>query len=243
MIEKQADVLTSDGAMSTFVCHPERGGPHPVIMFFMDAPGIREELRDMVRRLAATGYYVLLPNLYYRVRKEEFDFSNGITAEVREKFVECLNTLKIESVVDDAGALIAYAKRDSAANANTIGCVGYCMSGQFVINTAARFNDDVKAVASIYGVKLVTEDATSPHLVAREAKAEFYLACADNDIHVPLSMVEKFKQAVEADGVKAEVEIYPNTEHGFAFPQRPAYKREAAERHWERILALFKRCL
>jgi carboxymethylenebutenolidase len=243
MIEKQVDVLTSDGLMSTFVCHPERGGPHSVILFFMDAPGIREELRDMVRRLAATGYYVLLPNLYYRVRKEEFDYSDGITAEIREKFVECMTTLRINSVVDDAGSLIAYAKQDGAANAKSIGCVGYCMSGQFVINTAARFNDDIKAVASIYGVKLVTEDATSPHLVACNAKAEFYLACADNDVHVPLSMVEQFKRAVKADEVKSEVEIYPGTEHGFAFPQRPVYKRESAERHWERILDLFKRCL
>lgn len=244
MIEKQIDVKTADGVMSTFVCHPERGGAHPVILFFMDAPGIREELRDMVRRLAATGYYVMLPNLYYRIRTEEFDYSNGITPEIREKYVACLNTLKIETVVDDAGSLIDYAKTDSAAaNAKSVGCLGYCMSGQFAINTAARFKDVVKAVASIYGVALVTEFDTSPHRVAKKTNAELYAACAENDAFVPLTMVEEFKKAIEADGVKAEVEIYPGTEHGFAFPKRPVYKRESAERHWERVLALFKKCL
>ena len=244
MIEKQLDIQTADGLLDTFICHPERGGAHPVVLFFMDAPGIREELRDMVRRLAATGYYVMLPNLYYRIRKEEFDYSGGITPEIREKYVACLNTLAIKTVVEDAGSLIDYAKKDAdAADAKSIGCVGYCMSGQFAINTAARFKDVVKAVASIYGVALVTAEATSPHVMARKASSEFYVACAENDAFVPLSMVEEFKKAIESDKVKAEVEIYPGTEHGFAFPKRPAYNRDAAERHWERILKLFARCL
>ena len=70
MIEKTLDINTGDGAMETFICHPERGGPHPAVLFMMDAPGIRDELRDMARRLASVGYYVLLPNLYYRAGRD-----------------------------------------------------------------------------------------------------------------------------------------------------------------------------
>jgi carboxymethylenebutenolidase len=117
------------------------------------------------------------------------------------------------------------------------------MSGQFAINAAARHPERFKAAASIYGVRLVTERDDSPHLVAAKAKAQLYFACAETDRWAPLPMVEALRVALAESGADAEVEIYPGVEHGFAFPQRAAYDQAAAERHWERLFALFARRL
>lgn len=244
MIERQPDIATRDGATTTFVVHPERGGPHPVILFFMDAPAIREELRDMARRLATSGYYVMLPNLYYRSGVMELGpLSRDPNSPDRKRMFELMESLTIDGVMDDAAALLDVAARDPAADVSRVGAVGYCMSGQYAINAAARFPGQVKAAASIYGVRLVTEAANSPHKVATPSGAELYFACAETDHWAPLEMVETLRETLKADGARAEVELYPGVEHGFAFPQRPVYDKSAAERHWERLLALFARNL
>lgn len=245
MIEHQLDITTKDGATTTFIVHPERDGPHPVILFFMDAPAIREELRDMARRFASAGYYVMLPNLYYRAGVMELGpLSPDPNDPSRQKMMDLMYGLTIAMVMDDTDALVAYAELDPAADARRIGTVGYCMSGQHAINAAARHADRVKAAASIYGTYLVTDKADSPHLAARRSKAELYFACAEIDRWAPLEMVEELGQSLESDtDVRAEVELYPGVEHGFAFPQRGAYDKTAAERHWERLNALFRRNL
>jgi carboxymethylenebutenolidase len=244
MIEKQIDIATRDGKMTTFICHPESGGPHPAIIFYMDAPAIREELRDMARRLAGAGYYVLLPNLYYRAGVMELgDFTGEAGAPVRARMMDLMGSLTIPLIMDDTDALIAYIDADPAAGDGPIGCVGYCMSGQFAISAAARYPDRVAAAASIYGVRLVTDQADSPHLTAARAKGELYVGCAEVDHWAPLEMVETLRQALADCGADAEVEIYPGVEHGFAFPGRAAYDEAAAELHWARLLGLFGRRL
>jgi len=240
MIERQIDIPTADGATTTFICHPERGGPHPPILFFMDAPAIREELRDMARRLGTAGYYVMLPNLYYRAGVMEL----GSLAEpgMRERMFGYMNGLTIAMVMSDARALIDFADADPAARPGSVGALGYCMSGQFAINAAGTFPDRVAAAASLYGVLLVTDKADSPHLMARKSKAELYFACAETDHWAPMEIVEALTASL-ADHPLAEVELYPGVEHGFAFPGRAAYDKAAAERHWERLLALYRRRL
>jgi carboxymethylenebutenolidase len=240
MIERQIDIPTADGATTTFICHPERGGPHPVILFFMDAPAIREELRDMARRLGTAGYYVMLPNLYYRAGVMEL---GPLDEKGRERMFALMNDLTIEMVMRDAAALIAFADADPAARPGGIGTLGYCMSGQFAINAAASFPERVAAAASIYGTFLVTEKLNSPHLVAQKTKAELYFACAEVDRWAPMETVEALKAAVAGSSALAEVELYPKVEHGFAFPQRAAYDKASAERHWERLGALYRRRL
>jgi carboxymethylenebutenolidase len=235
MIEKQIDIPTTDGATTTFVCHPERGGPHPAIVFFMDAPAIREELRDMVRRLASVGYYVVLPNLYYRAGVMELDQGT------RGRMMDLMADLTIPMVMDDTDALLAFISGDGAASGGAMGAVGYCMSGPFAVNAAARHPDRFAAAASIYGVRLVTDAADSPHKAAAKARGELYFACAEIDRWAPLEMVEALKAALAGAGANAEVEVFPGVEHGFAFPQRAAYDRASAERHWERLFALFRR--
>jgi carboxymethylenebutenolidase len=244
MIEQTVEIATKDGARTTFIVHPEREGAHPAVLFFMDAPAIREELRDMARRIAAAGYYVMLPNLYYRAGVMELaDLPKLPEAESRKRMFDLMGALSIPLVMSDADALLDFADRDPAASNGKIATLGYCMSGQYAVNFAARYPDRVAAAASIYGVQLVTDQADSPHLAAQKAKAELYFACAEHDPYAPLEMVEALDQTVKSKNLNAEVELYPGVHHGFAFPQRPAYDKPAAERHWERLFSLWRRRL
>lgn len=244
MIERQVEIRTAGGAMSTFVVHPDRGGPFPVILFFMDAPGIREELRDMARRFATTGHYVMLPNMYYRAGVNELGpLPADPEAPARKRMYELMDSLTIPLVMEDAAALLAFAGNDPMAKTSSTGAVGYCMSGRYAINTAARFPAQVRAAASIYGVRLVMDEPDSPHVVCANSRAELYFACAETDRWMPSDQIDVLKASLAGQPVKAEVEVFPGTEHGFAFPQRPVYKKAAAERHWERLHALFRRNL
>lgn len=242
MIERQIDIPTKDGATTTFIVHPDRDGPFPVVVFLMDAPAIREELRDMARRYATAGYYVMLPNLYYRAGEMELgpiDFTPD--SPWRKKMTDLMNGLGISMIMSDVDAMIAFADTDPNANAQSVGTVGYCMSGHFAICAAGHRPDRVKATASFYGVLLVTDKPNSPHLIAKNSPAEFYFACAERDHWAPQEMVDTLKR--DLAGAKGEVEQYMGTDHGFAFPQRPVYDKLAAEQHWERVLSLFGRNL
>ena len=243
MIERQVDVPTRDGATATFICSPERGGPYPLILFYMDAPGIREELRDMARRLATVGYCVMLPNLYYRANVMELGrLPADPDSPERKRMMDLMYGLNIPLIMSDTDALLAYADSEKLAK-GAIGTVGYCMSGQYAINAAAHRADRVVAAASLYGTFLMTEKPDSPHLAARKTKAELYFGCAETDRWAPLEMVHALEADLRANDVSAEVEIYPGAEHGFAFPQRPVYQKTSAERHWERLIALYRRQL
>jgi carboxymethylenebutenolidase len=240
MIERQIEIATRDGRMNTFVCHPERHSPHPALIFFMDAPGIREELRDMARRLGTVGYYVMLPNLYYRSNVEKLGAVVGeANVATRQKALQLMATINIPMVMQDVDALLVFAAEDKAASRGPMGCVGYCMSGQYAINAAARHKERIRAAASIYGVELVSDKPGSPHLALQRTDARLYFGCAENDSYAPLPMIEQLRAEIDAKGANAEVEIYPGTAHGFAFPSRPVYDKPAAERHWERLFALF----
>lgn len=244
MIELQPEIPTQGGAVTTFICHPERGGPHPVLIFYMDAPGIREELRDMVRRLASVGYYVMLPNLYHRSGVVELGPvpTSRDTPEAK-RIASLMGTLDIPMVLDDTRALLAFADAQAAASQGPAGCVGYCMSGQHAINAAANLPERFAAAASVYGVKLVTDRPDSPHVVASRARAELYFACAELDQQAPMDQIAALSEALGRTALTAEVEIYPKVDHGFAFPQRAVFDKAAAERHWERLFALFRRRL
>jgi carboxymethylenebutenolidase len=245
MIEKQVSIATKAGSMDTFVCHPERGGPFPVLIFYMDAPGIREELRDMARRLGTVGYYVLLPNLYYRLGRDVGIDGSKIDRDGpdRARMVESMKTLNPGLVNDDTEGMLAFIDRQPEAKPGALGCVGYCMSGPFVVAAGARFPERFAAIASIYGTELVTDKPDSPHRMADRIKGEIYFACAELDRHSPPAVIEALRHAFTAAGTPHEVELYPAANHAFGFPSRAAYDKTAAERHWERLFALFQRRL
>ena len=199
----------------------------------------------MARRIAAVGYYVMLPNLYYRSGVMELaDLPTLPEKEARARMFEFMGSLTIPLVMSDGDALLDYADRDPAASNGKIATLGYCMSGQYAINFAARYPDRVAAAASIYGVQLVTDQANSPHLAAQKAKAEMYFACAEHDSYAPLEMVEALDQTVKSKNLNADVELYAGVHPGFAFPQRGSvFDKPAAERHWERLFAMWRRRL
>jgi carboxymethylenebutenolidase len=240
MIEHHIDIATRDGAMNTFITYPEEGGPFPVVFFYMDAPGKREELHDMARRLGTVGYYVVLPNLYYRTVRE-FDFTQGEPSETFKRMFELMGTLSDDLVANDTETMFAHVDADAAADATRVGCMGYCMSGPFSFAMAGMFPDRIKAAASLYGVRLFGDG--SPAHLADKVKGELYFACAEFDDYAPRETIEGLEKHLAAVGTNARVEWYPDTHHGFAFPQRPAYDKLAAERHWERLFALFARNL
>ncbi len=247
MKDYETEIKTDDGVMDVFVCHPEQSGPHPAVIMYMDAPGIREELRDMARRLGTVGYTVLLPNMYYRTGREGhygYDLARFRTDEgERAKMFAVMNTLTNALVVKDTKGLLNYIDQCDAAASGPAGCVGYCMSGQFVMSVGAAYPDRFSAIASYHGVKIITDQADSPHLVANQIKGEIYLGYASDDPHVPDEELSAMPGAMQVAGVEHTIEIYPDTEHGYVFPQRPVYKKAAAERHWETMLALFDRRL
>ena len=245
MIEQIVDVPTKDGAMETFICHPERGGPYPPILFLMDAPGIREELYDMTRRLATVGYYVMLPNLYYRAGKDTKYgadvLEKGSAEQARMRAVRTKMT--IPPVMDDVAAMIAYADQQKASKKGPVGTHGYCMSGPYSLAAAARYPDRIAAAASFYGTWLVSDAAESPHANLGRITGEVYIGCAEHDDLAPPAMVAELRTLFDASGVRGELEVHPGVHHGFAFPQRWCYDKPAAERHWERLISLYRRVL
>src|SRR5262245_21390241 len=245
MIEETVDITTADGQMETFVCRPERGGPWPAVFFLMDAHGIREELRDMARRLATVGYYVLMPNLYYRAGRDTIFgpevMDEGSPEHARMRAVRV--TMTIPPVMRDMAAMLAFIEQQAAAMPGPVGCHGYCMSGPYALAAAARYPDRIAAAASLYGTWLVSEAEESPHRSFSQVRGELYIACAEHDALAPLPMVEELRGLFKRAGCAGELELYPGVHHGFAFPQRKIYDKPAAERHWERLISLYRRRL
>jgi carboxymethylenebutenolidase len=242
MIEQHVDIATADGAMNSFVVHPEEGGPHPVVLFYMDAPGKREELHDMARRIAAVGYYVVLPNLYYR-RSRDFYLRERTEPAMAEMFA-FMATLDAATTTRDTAGLLAFVDADRAADSRRVGAVGYCMSGPFVVWAAAAFAERIRCIASIHGANMATDKPDSPHRMAPRIGCESYFACAEIDKWAPPADIEKLQAALCEAGTPHRIEWYPGAEHGFVFPLRAGiYNRAAAERHWERLFSLFARTL
>ena len=245
MIEETVDITTADGQMETFIYSPERGGPFPAVFFLMDAHGIREELQDMARRLATVGYYVLLPNLYYRAGRDTIYgpevMQDGSAEYTRMRAVRTKMT--IPPVMRDVAAMLAFVERQDAVTPGPVGCHGYCMSGPYALAAAARYPNRIAAAASFYGTWLVSDAEESPHRSLSQVKGELYIACAEHDNLAPLPMVEELQGLFKQSGAAGEIEMYPEVHHGFAFPQRWCYDKQAAERHWERLLALYRRKL
>ncbi len=242
MIEKHLDIPTRDGAMNSFVVYPEESGPHPVVLFYMDAPGKREELHDMARRLASVGYYVVLPNLYYR-RSRDFWLQERTEAAMAVMF-EHMHALTNAMVTQDTQAMFDFVDAQPEADSRRIGAVGYCMSGPFVMAAAAAFPGRIQGIASIHGANLVTDCEDSAHRMAPGIRCESYFACAEIDKWASREVIVTLGEALGAAGTPHRIEWYPTAQHGFVFPLRAGiYDKPSAERHWERLFDLFGRTL
>lgn len=241
MIERQIEIKTPEGSMTTFEYHPEEGGPYPVVFYLMDAPSIRPALKDMASRLASAGYYVLMPFLYYRDSPyKEFGTSD---AEMHQRR-ELMQGVTRDRMMVDAEALLAHAANNKMADTDgKIGAVGFCMSGPLVLGLAQRMPDKVAAIASVHGAWVVTDKDDSPHLDIDQIQAEVYFAWADDDPTATEEEREIMDAAMSAAGVNYRIDFMAGALHGFAPPGGERYNRGAAERHWEHVHALFRRNL
>ncbi len=242
LTEFDIDIETADGVMPTFVARPEGSGPYPAIILYMDAPGIREELRDFTRRFAAQGYYVLLPDMYYRLGLHRFDLKKR-TDNMTTMIHAARTSLTNEGVMDDTRGMLASMARDSAASGGPMGCVGYCMSGAYAVTAAGTFPDRMAAAVSQYGVDIVCDAPDSPHLLADKITGELYLAFAEHDEWVPPHVVPALTETLDTAGVTYGLKTWPGTHHGFSFPQRPVYHRDTAEAVWSIMFDLCERRL
>ena len=238
MRERNIDVETADGRMPVFITAPEHDAPHATVIVFMDGPGIREELRDMARRLGTVGYYVMLPNLFYRDGGPSFDPALLATRGPDPEMDRLNRALSHSMVLSDTRALIDFAAADPAAR-EPIGTIGYCMGGRHAYAAAGTFPARVAAMASLHAGFQVTESADSAHLLTRDIRASCYFGFADGDPLTPPEHQHAIADSCRHHGVDAVLEIFPGTEHGFTFPTRHCYDKAAAERVWERVFSLF----
>jgi carboxymethylenebutenolidase len=240
MIEREMDIRTTDGTMRTFIIHPEHDGPHPVVLYLMDAPGIRPVLKDMAMRLASAGYYVMLPFLFYRaVPFREL----GLSDDDVHRRAELIESATPTNIVDDAHAMVQVADEDPAAREGAVGAVGFCMSGGLAISLARAMPERVTAVASIHGAWLVRDTPDSPHLGLDGVRAEIYFGWADGDPTAPPEHVPIMRESLEAAGVRHTIDFLTDAVHGYAPPGTDRYDRSASELHWERVHSLLRRNL
>ena len=245
MIEKNVDIAVKGGAADTFICHPERDGPYPAVIFYMDAPGIREELYDMVRRIATVGYYVILPNLFYRSGRGAL-----LTAEAtipdsaeQQKMFGLMATISNGLIAEDTAGLLAFLDAQAEVKKGPIGALGYCMSGPYAMVAAASYPELFGAAVSLYGVPFVTDQADSAHLMLDRIKAVAYFGFGSQDFLTPQKDIDIVAATLKKTRVKYELEMYEGCNHGFVFPQRAHYNKTGAERHWERLFAILQRTI
>jgi len=240
MIEHEIDLETDDGVMKTFIVHPEHDGPHPVVLYMMDAPSIRPALFEMASRLATAGYYVMMPYLFYR--GSEYRIFGEEDADMHQRR-ELMGSINPTNVLGDAEAMLEYAADDPNASEGDIGAVGFCMSGGLVVSIARAMPDRVAAVASIHGAWMVKDTPDSPHLNLDSVRAEIYLGWADNDATAPPEQMHEYCQCLDEAGIHYEIDFLTEAVHGYAPPHGTNYNREASELHWERVHSLFRRNL
>lgn len=241
MTEKTVDIKTPDGAMPTTITHPDSGGPFPVILYLMDAPGIRPAFLDMARRLAGAGYYVMAPDLYYRSGPvAPIDFTKE---EDRNRMFALIRTVTVPRVVADSRAMLDYAKTDKAADPKRVGTAGFCMGGKLALGVAQAFPDVVKAAASLHGGRLVTDEEDSPHKNLSGIKAEIYFGWADEDQSAPKETIPEMEKALKDAGITYKIDYMTGAKHGYTMSDLPPYHKEAAETHWRALFDLYKRRL
>lgn len=231
--------------MDVYIFQPHGAGSWPAVIFYMDAFGIRPQLDDMAKRLASNGYVVLLPNLYYRSGAfEPFDatrvFSEG---PERDRFRGMIQSITNTMVMRDTAAVLEQLERVSVARAGRIGVVGYCMGGGFALSAAGTFPDRVSAAASFHGGALATDKPDSPHLLADRMRARLYIGCAGIDPSFTIEQQQRLEVALTDAGADYTLETYEHAKHGFAVTGHPVFDRDAAERHWGKLLQLFRETL
>ncbi|WP_328498607.1 dienelactone hydrolase family protein [Streptomyces sp. NBC_00414] len=241
-------VATADGTADAYLAHPDDGLPHPPVLLYMDAFGLRPHLETMADRLAGAGYTVLVPNVFYRfgpapvVPLPEF-VDPADRPEILRSIGVAARTLTPEGAMRDAAAYLDRLAESPLTTGGPAGVTGYCMGAGLALRTAGTHPDRVAAAAGFHGAHLATEAPDSPHLVADRITAELYFGHADQDSTNPADQIERLEKTLTEAGVRNRSEVYAGAHHGFTQADTAMYSAGASDRHWTALLDLLARNL
>lgn len=224
--------------------YPDQGGRHPGVLLYMDAFGIGPVLEEMARQLADQGYYVLVPNLYYRNGPAPVvELPEHIGEEIRPAvFTELMPLIQAhttERALRDADAYLRFLTSQPEVSTGPVAVMGYCMGAVLALRTAAAHPDQVAAVAGFHPGELVTQAPDSPHRLAGSITARVHIGLAEDDM--ASEAVGELNQALDTAGVAYTCEVYPGTAHGFTMSDTDAFDPSGLQRHWDRLLPLLGR--
>jgi carboxymethylenebutenolidase len=237
------EVKTSDGMADAALFTPKAKGTYPAVLIWTDALGLRPAFRDMGKRLASSGYVVLVPNPFYRSKRapvfdDSFSFQNPADMA---KLGELRKPMTPDAVIRDATAFVAFLDAQPKTNRKKkAGVVGYCMGGPLTMQTAAAVSSRIGAGCSFHGGGLVTDRPDSPHLLVPKIKAAYVFGIAVNDDERQPDAKDKLRAAFDAAHLPASIEVYPGTMHGWCVKGSAVYNEPQAERAWAAMLALYK---
>ncbi|MGH9501903.1 MAG: dienelactone hydrolase family protein [Terriglobales bacterium] len=245
MIEEKIEIRTTDGTTEGFLYRPQGESRWPGVVHYTDIGGIRPASEDMARRLAAQGYVVLMPNVFYRTGKPPMlDFSRKPGDErTMKRFAELSAPLTAEAIARDASAYVDFLAAHDSVSHSAMGVVGYCFGGKMAIYTAKARPSQIAAAASFHGGGLVTDNPDSPHLALPAIKARLYFGHATNDRSMPAEAIRKLDDALQAWGGEFESEVYEGAAHSWTVPDSPVYNQPQAERAFEKLESLFAQTL
>jgi carboxymethylenebutenolidase len=249
MIEEDVEIRSADGTAGGVLYRaqdPGDGGRRaPGVIFLTDLGGIRPSQRGMAGRLAAAGYTVLMPNIFYRLGEPPMiDLSPGFQDEgVTRRFTELKASLPLEAVERDASAYVDFLAAQDSVGTGGMGVVGFCFGGGMALRFAAARPDRIAAAASFHGGGLVTDEPTSPYLLLPRLQARLYFGHATQDRGMPAAAIEKLDRALAAWGGRYESEIYEGALHGWTVPDSPVYDASQAERAFQKLTELFAETL
>jgi len=241
VVDSEVTITTPDGTCDAYFVHPA-SGKAPAVLIWPDIFGLRPSFRQMGKRLAESGYSVLVVNPFYRTKKAPTAEAGGATPI--QQVMPMAQTLNETTHTTDATAFVAWLdKQKPVAKNRKVGTQGYCMGGPMAFRTAAAVPKRVGAVASFHGGGLATDKPNSPHLQAAKTKAQFLVAIAANDDARSPKDKTTLKETFEAARLPAEIEVYAEAAHGWCPPDSRVYNEALAEKAWSRLLALYGKAL
>jgi len=248
MHKTMVDVPTQDGVADAYLAMPDGGGPHPGVLMFMDAFGLRPRLEEMADRIAGRGYAVLAPNILYRGgRSPLVDTAELADPEKRgkafEKIFPMVQALDAPAVARDTTSYLDFLHEQAGVDAGRVAIVGYCMGGTNALRAIEAHPDRIGAIGTFHAGRLATDQPDSPHLAVAAITGEAYFGHADNDSSMTPEQIATLEAALDAAGVTYTSERYEGAPHGFTMSDTAMYNQAGEQRHWVNLFALLDRAL
>ena len=236
---EKVEIRTRDGKCPSYIFRPSGSGPWPAVLVFMDGLGIRPAMLEVGERLAKNGYFVLLPDLFYRSGPYEPMDPKVVFSDpdARKVLMAKFGAATPAAIMSDTPAFLDFIAAQKDVKPGPVGTTGYCMGGLMSLSAAGTYPDRIVAAASFHGGRLASDAPDSPHLLAPKMKARVYVAGAIEDQSFPDDMKARLEEALTQAGVDHVIETYP-AKHGWVFHDTPVYDQAASERHWKSLLAL-----